>query len=225
VAVKAIAHRGDPVGERENTVPGFAAALALGADMIELDLRRTRDGEIVVLHDQTLDRLWRVNRSVGDLDLVEVQRISDGHLRIPTFREVLAVVQLPLMVDFTRREVVEGALGAVLEAGALDRCLFVTGNVEALRILRDHSPEARIGLTWIEGPAPPLALLEELRAEYWNPMFGLVTPEGVEEAHRAGLKVSTWTVDEPQDMARVIGAGVDAVVSNRIVELVAFLAP
>ncbi len=221
--VIAIAHRGDPVGERENTVPAFAAACALGADMIELDLRRTKDGEIVVLHDQTLERLWGLDRSVGDLNLAEVESIGEDDLRIPTFRAVLAAVELPLMVDFTRREVVEGALGAVLDAGALDRCLFVTGNVEALRILRDHSPEARIGLTWIEGPAPPLALLEELRAQYWNPRLGLVTPEGVEAAHRAGLGVSTWTVDEPQDMARVIGAGVDAVVSNRIVELAALL--
>ena len=219
----AIAHRGEPKGARENTLPAFAAAVALGADMVELDLRRTRDDEIVVLHDQTLDRLWGVHGSVGDLDLAEVQGVGDGDIRIPTFREVLAAVPLPLMVDFTRREVVGGALEAVLEAGALERSLFVTGNVEALRILRDHSPGARIGLTWVEGPTPPLALLQELGAEYWNPMFGLVTPEGVEAVHGAGLKVSTWTVDEPQDMARVVDAGVDAVVSNRIAELVAFL--
>ena len=219
----AIAHRGDPKGARENTLPAFAAAVALGADMLELDLRRTRDDEIVVLHDQTLDRLWGVHGSVGDLDLAAVQGVGDGDVRIPTLREVLSAVQLPLMVDFTRREVVGGALDAVLGAGALARSLFVTGNVEALRILRDHSPRARIGLTWVEGPTPPLALLQELGAEYWNPMFGLVTPEGVEAVHGAGLKVSTWTVDEPQDMDRVVDAGVDAVVSNRIAELVAFL--
>ncbi len=219
----AIAHRGDPKGARENTLPAFAAAVALGADMLELDLRRTKDDEIVVLHDQTLDRVWGVHGSVGDLDLAEIQGVGDGDIRIPTLREVLTAVQLPLMIDFTRREVVGGALDAVLQAGALTRSLFVTGNVEALRILRDHSPGARIGLTWVEGPTPPLALLQELGAEYWNPMFGRVTPEGVEAVHGAGLKVSTWTVDEPQDMARAVDAGVDAVVSNRIAELVAFL--
>jgi glycerophosphoryl diester phosphodiesterase len=221
--VIAIAHRGEPLGDRENTLPAFAAAVALGADMVELDLRRTKDDEIVVLHDQMLDRLWGVNRSVGDLDLVEVQGIGEGDLRIPTLREVLTAVQLPLMVDFTRREVVDGALEAVLEAGAVERSLFVTGNVEALRMLRDLTPAARIGLTWVEGPAPPLDLLEERGAEYWNPMFGLVTPEGVEAVHDAGLKVSTWTVDEPPDMAGVVDAGVDAVVSNRIAALTAFL--
>ena len=219
----AIAHRGDPVHERENTLPAFTAAVARGADMVELDLRRTRDDEIVVLHDQTLRRLWGVDASVGDLDLAEVASIGDGDVRIPTLREVLAVVRSPLMVDFTRREVVPGAVDAVREAGALGRSLFVTGNVEALRMLRGLSTEARIGLTWVDGSAPPLPLLEELGAEFWNPMFGLVTPEGVAQVHAAGLKVSTWTVDEPVDMARVVEAGVDAVVSNRVVELVRLL--
>lgn len=219
----AVAHRGEPLGNRENTLPAFASAMALGADMVEIDVRRTRDGEVVVLHDQTLQRLWGVDASVGDLDLAEVATIGEGDVRIPTVREVLAAVPVPLMVDFTRREVVPGALEAVLEARALDRSLFVTGNVEALRLLRGLSTGARIGLTWVETSSPPLDLLEELGAEYWNPMFGLVTPEGVAAVHDAGRKVSTWTVDEAEDMARVVGAGVDAVVSNRIAELVAFL--
>jgi len=223
VTFTAVAHRGEPLGNRENTLPAFASAMALGADMVEIDVRRTRDGEVVVLHDQTLQRLWGVDASVGDLDLAEVATIGEGDVRIPTVREVLAAVPVPLMVDFTRREVVQGALEAVLEARALDRSLFVTGNVEALRLLRGLSTGARIGLTWVETSSPPLDLLEELGAEYWNPMFGLVTPEGVAAVHDAGRKVSTWTVDEAEDMARVVGAGVDAVVSNRIAELVAFL--
>jgi glycerophosphoryl diester phosphodiesterase len=223
LTVTAIAHRGDPVGHRENTLPAFTAAVSLGADMVELDLRRTRDGEIVVLHDQSLQRLWGVDASVGDLDLADVAVLGEADVRIPTLREVLDAVPDPLMVDFTRREVVPGALDVVQDAGALQRCLFVTGNVEALRMLRGLSAEARIGLTWLDGEEPPVALLEELGAEYWNPMFGLVTPEGVAAVHRAGLKASTWTVDDPRDMARVLQAGVDAVVSNRIEELVCHL--
>ena len=90
-------------------------------------------------------------------------------------------------------------------------------------MLRSLSDPARIGLTWIQNAEPPLALLAELRAEYWNPMFGLVTPEAVSAVHDAGSKVSTWTVDDPEEMARVVESGVDAVVSNRIAELVRFL--
>jgi glycerophosphoryl diester phosphodiesterase len=223
VAVVAIAHRGEPIGHRENTLPAFAAAVALGADMVEIDLRRTRDGEIVVLHDQTLERLWGVAASVGDLDLTEVAALGEGDVRIPTLSAVLDAVPLPLMVDFTRREVVPGGLEAVRAAGALDRSLFVTGNVEALRQLRALSAAARLGLTWVDGAQPPLGLLTELAAECWNPMFGLVTRDGVAAVHDAGLRVSTWTVDSLEDMTRVLNAGVDAVVSNRIAALVAHL--
>jgi glycerophosphoryl diester phosphodiesterase len=219
----AIAHRGEPVGHRENTLPAFAAATAARADMVEIDLRRTRDGAIVVLHDQSLERLWGRPDSVGDVDLAEVAALGQGEVRIPTLSAVLDAVDLPLMVDFTRREVVEGGLRAVQAAGALDRALFVTGNVEALRQLRSLSPAARLGLTWVEGAEPPLALLDELAAEYWNPMFGFVTAAGVAAVHREGRRVSTWTVDEARDMTRMVDAGVDAMVSNRIGTLLAHL--
>jgi glycerophosphoryl diester phosphodiesterase len=223
VTVVAIAHRGEPVEHRENTLPAFAAAAALGADMVEIDLRRTRDGGIVVLHDQSLERLWGLAKSVGEVDLAEVTALGDGDVGIPTLADVLRAVPLPLMVDFTRREVVSGGLEAVRAAGALPRCLFVTGNVAALQQLRALSPEARLGLTWLDGPEPPLTLLRQLGAEYWNPWFALVTPEGVASVHQAGLRVSTWTVDTPEEMTQVLGSGVDAVVSNRIAALLAHL--
>ena len=221
--VLAVAHRGDPVGHRENTLAAFAAAVALGADMVELDLRRTRDGVIVALHDQTLERLWDVDASVGDLEWSEVAALGSGERRIPTLDETLAVVPCELMIDFTRREVVPGALSAVEAAGAMRRSLFVTGNVPALRMLRSLSAEARIGLTGTGNPSPPLDLLAELGAEFWNPMFSLVTPDGAAAVQASGRRVSTWTVDQEEDMARVTAAGVDAVVSNRIGTLVRFL--
>ena len=219
----AIAHRGDPVGARENTLAAFASALALGADMVELDLRRTADGAVVVLHDQTLTRLWGVDASVGDLAAAEVAALGGGAVTIPTLRTVLDAVPAPLMIDFTRREVVAGALAAVEAAEALERSLFVTGNVEALRQLRALSATARLGLTWTEGEVPPLAMLDELGAEYWNPMHDFVTAAGVAAVHEAGRYVSTWTVDRPDDMARVVAAGVDAVVSNQVATLVTCL--
>jgi glycerophosphoryl diester phosphodiesterase len=221
----AIAHRGDPVAERENTLAAFAAAVQKGADMVELDLRRTRDGEVVVLHDARLTRLWAVDQAVADLDLTELKEIGEGTMRVPTLGEVLDAIDLPLMVDFTGGEVVEGAVRKVREAGAIGRSLFVTGNVGALRVLRALAPEARIGLTWTKPKAPPLSLLRELRAEFWNPAFGLITPERVDAMHAHGLKVSTWTVDQLSDMANVTRAGVDAVVSNRIGDLRRFLSP
>jgi glycerophosphoryl diester phosphodiesterase len=100
----------------------------------------------------------------------------------------------------------------------------VTGNVPALRQLRSLSGEARIGLTWTDGETPPLALLEELRAEYWNPWFGMLTEAGAAAVHEAGRLVSCWTVDEAADMERVDAWGADAVVSNQVRALVQYVA-
>jgi myo-inositol-1(or 4)-monophosphatase/deoxyribonuclease-2 len=167
--------------------------------------------------------MWGVDESVGDLDWSQVAALGSGEQRIPALDEVLVAVPHALMIDFTRSEVVPGALSAVVAAGALGRALFVTGNVPALRMLRSLSAEARIGLTWTENTSPPLDLLAELAAEFWNPMYSQVTPEGVAAVHASGRRVSTWTVDEEGDRARVVAAGVDAVVSNRIGTLVRFL--
>jgi glycerophosphoryl diester phosphodiesterase len=219
--VLAIAHRGDPRRETENTLAAFDSAVRAGADMVELDLRRTRDGAIVVLHDPTLVRLWGSHRAVADTDLADVQSEGQG---IPTLAELLDAVAVPLMVDFTGEEVVTGAIQAVRHAGAMERSLFVSGNVGALRAVRAQAPEARIGLTWVREELPGPALTDELAAEYWNPNFQRVSPESVSIMHKRGLKVSTWTVDTKHDMARVAAAGVDAIVSNRIRRLRRFLA-
>lgn len=219
----AIAHRGDPVHHRENTLAAFEAAVAAGAEMVELDLRRTADGEIVVLHDRSLHRLWDVDRDVDDIDSAELARIGECERRIPTFTQVIAAVGVPLMVDFTGPEVVAGAVEVVRTTGAMQRSLFVSGHVEALAEVRERAPEAHIGLTWTNQALPTPELMARLGAEYWNPTFQLVDARTVEEMHRRGHRVSTWTVDDVDDMVRVATAGVDAIVSNRIEALRAFL--
>ena len=217
--VLAVAHRGEPLGHRENTLAAFEAAVAAGADMIELDLQVTSDGEIVILHDPTLERLWGLDRTVRELDLSAVQAIGSGDLFVPTLAQVLAALRSPLMVDFTGPSVVPGAVQVVRDAAAMTSCLFVSGHLEALAELRRIAPEARIGLTWTRPERPPPSLLSELGAEFWNPMYLLVTAEHVVGMHRAGHRVSTWTVDDPEQMGRLIDMGVDAVVTNRIGEL------
>jgi glycerophosphoryl diester phosphodiesterase len=84
-----IAHRGDPVHQREITLAAFVSAVARGADMAELDLQLTLDGEVVVLHDATLQRLWGIDRRVNELELAQLPCGEGG---IPTFAEVLAAV-------------------------------------------------------------------------------------------------------------------------------------
>lgn len=220
----ALAHRGDWSGAPENTLAAFAAAERAGADLIELDIRLTADGELAVVHDPTFERVWGLPRAVAETSLADVRALRSGEHRVPTLAEALAAVSAGVMVDYTAADVVEPALESIRAAGALDRCLFSGGNVGGHRRIRELEPDARIALTWTREELPPAQLLDDLQIEFFNPPYQLVEPGVVDAMHERGIKVSTWTVDDPAEMRRVIDAGVDAVITNRIAELVALLA-
>jgi glycerophosphoryl diester phosphodiesterase len=222
VSVLAIAHRGDPAAERENTVAAFAAAAAAGADMIELDVRLTSDGVPVVVHDPTLDRIWNVARRVADMTADDVRALG-----IPDLAEALAAIpdEVQVMVDYDERAVAEPALATILEADALERCLFSGGTYDGHRAIRNAAAGARIAVTWTSDDPCPDALLDELDAEYWNPSGHVLArdPDQVERMHARGTGVSVWTIDRREDMQLFLELGVDAVITNRIADLVALV--
>jgi glycerophosphoryl diester phosphodiesterase len=212
----AIAHRGDPFAHRENTLAAFAAAVGAGADMIELDVRRSADGAAAVVHDPTLERLWGLRRRVADLTMDEL-----GALGIPDLAAALEAIPVQVMVDYTDADAVEPALAAIADADALGRVLFSGGCIEGHRRIRALHPDARIALTWTRDAACPDALLDELGAEFFNPDGRLLArdPALVARMHARGTGVSTWTIDRPSDMERLLELGVDAIITNRIGKL------
>ncbi len=216
----AIAHRGDPFAARENTLPALAAAVSQRADMVEIDVRRTADGAVAVVHDPTLERLWGLDRPVAETSRAEVRRLG-----IPELADVLDGLAIPLMVDFTEADVVEPALEAIRAARALDRVLFAGGNVAGHRLLRSLEPDARIALTWTSSLRCPHTLLDELAVEFFNPSGHLLEddPGLVAEMHERGTPVSTWTIDRRADMELALELGVDAVITNRIGALVGLI--
>jgi glycerophosphoryl diester phosphodiesterase len=222
VNVLAIAHRGDPIADRENTPAAFAAAVAAGADMIELDVRCTLDGEAVVVHDATLDRIWGVAKRVLDLRADDVRALG-----IPDLAQALQAIpeSVQVMVDYEERGVAEPALAAVRAAGALERCLFSGDCYDGHRAIRDAAPEARIACTWTSDEPVADALLDELRAEYWNPSGHVLArnPGQIERMHARGTLVSVWTIDRREDMQLFLDLGVDAVITNHVAALVELL--
>jgi glycerophosphoryl diester phosphodiesterase len=217
-----IAHRGDPVNHWGNTLPAFDSAAALGADMVELDCRLTSDGQVVVVHDETLAQPWGVRRPVAKMTWDEVSALGRCGSRIPRLAEALSAVALPLMVDVPSVMVLEASLAVVKGANALDRCVFA-GHTDALVRLRQIAPSARIALSWEKFSLPHAELLASTKPEWFNPHWPLATRRVVDQMHTAGLGVSVWTVDRKWQMRRVLRAGVDAVITNRTARFVSLV--
>ncbi|MFR0356889.1 glycerophosphodiester phosphodiesterase [Streptomyces sediminimaris] len=215
--VTAVAHRGDPYRVRENTLDSLRSALAQGADAVEIDVRLTKDGVPVLLHDDTLKRLWEHERPLRSLSADELRGLTGGG--VPTLVEALAAVgDSRVMLDLpgtrearTARRIVD----AVREAGAQDR-VYYCADARAMLAVRAADPSAEIALTWQTLAPPRPALLDAVRPRWLNYRFALAGKDLAARVHRDGYLLSVWTPDTRRSMRRLIDVGVDSITTNRV---------
>jgi len=223
-----IAHRGASAYRPENTLPAYQLAVEQQADMIEIDLHRTRDGAIVIAHDADLRHFGHVGE-LADLTLAEVRELDAGHgtdtpAQVPTLDEVLDAFgeRIPFNLelkwgaggDYPGLEA--AALEAVQKRGLLERTLFSSFRDSILDALRRLSPEVRLAV--LVDPRHAERVLERAEAvdaEAVNPHFVLANESFIEEAHAVGMSVYPYTVDEEEHMDRLVGLGVDGLFTNR----------
>ncbi|MBO7939209.1 glycerophosphodiester phosphodiesterase [Streptomyces antibioticus] len=220
--VTAVAHRGDPYRFRENTIDSLRSALDRGADAVEIDVRLTRDGVPVLLHDATLKRLWELDRPLTSLSAAEVTGLTAG--RVPALAEALAATEgARVMIDLpgtreprTARRVVD----AVREAGAADR-VYYCADATAMLAVRAADPSAEIALTWTSLAPPRPVLLAAVQPRWLNYRFSLVDRDLAARVHDGGHLLSVWTPDTRRSMRRLVALGVDSITTNRIDTLTA----
>lgn len=232
---RSIAHRGEPLGHRENTLPGIAAAIAAGADLVEIDVKVTRDGEVVLLHDLGLARLWQDRRLITDLDHDQLAALTVDDHRIPTLQETLELIgrsRSGLLIDLDATTWADPSL-AVVRAAVEQQAIRAEqvawcGRPDSLSVIRSEDPTARIVCSWDEsdgdGALPDERVLEDLRPEAFNPHWPmLLDPDSGESVRRwiadHGLATCCWTVDDPAVMQELLGLGVNAMITNRITTL------
>ncbi|WP_217234602.1 glycerophosphodiester phosphodiesterase [Streptomyces sp. AC555_RSS877] len=213
----AVAHRGDPYRVRENTIDSLRSALRLGADAVEIDVRLTRDGVPVLLHDQTLKRLWEHDRPLLSLSSDEVRGLTDD--KVPTLAGALAATgDSRVMLDLPGTSdvrVVRRVVDVVRECGAAER-VYYCADARAMLAVRAADPAAEIALTWTTLAPPRPALLDVIRPRWLNYRFGLVDRALAERVHTDGYLLSVWTPDTRRSMRRLIDFGVDSITSNRV---------
>jgi len=227
------AHRGASREAPENTLAAFLRAAELGADGIELDAQLSRDGQIVVLHDLSLDTTTDGTGPVCEKPLSELKELDAGGWfapafsgeRIPTLQEVIDTVGDRLLLNVELKTMslhddgLAGAVVAALEENNLvDRAIVSSFNPVAVWRAKRRNPEISTGLLY--APDLPLPLRwpwtrHWLRPEALHPHHSLVDAAYLKWARDRGYLVHTWTVDDAKEMQRFIRQGVDLIITNR----------
>ncbi|MBZ2195486.1 inositol monophosphatase family protein [Occultella gossypii] len=214
-----VAHRGLHAeadgGARENTLAAVAAAIGAGLTWIEIDVRVTRDGAVVLLHDATLERLWSDPRAITDVTLDEVVELGGGDRRIPLLSDALRALHgtgCTLLIDIDDPDVAGPAARVVAETPT-DAGIAWCGDPQAMARIKEQHPAAAIWTAWYS-PEPPAA--EDLDGvSVVNAQHLLVGAAFVDAVHTHGVEVAVWTVDDPAQAAHLAALGVDSITTNR----------
>lgn len=231
-----VAHRGASSTRPENTIPSFEEAIRLGAGMVEFDVRLSRDGVPVVIHDSAVDRTTDGTGLVHELTAAELSSLNAGTeavpTPVPTLAEVLRSVsgRVAIAVEVKNipgepafeptREPIVDAIHAELERqGFYGAVLVVSFNPSSIAASKLVAPDVPTGFltTDLVAPREALAFAASAGHDMVLPGTRAAIPAGpsfVDEVHGAGLRLGTWTVDDPETVRMLLDRGFDAVASN-----------
>ncbi|TFD64090.1 glycerophosphodiester phosphodiesterase family protein [Cryobacterium sp. Hh38] len=237
------AHRGASESTPENTLAAFRAGTDQGADLLEMDVQRSADGELVVIHDTNLARTTNVEDlfpdrapwNVGDFTAAEMQTLDAGSWKgaqftgekLPTFAEAIEVIrksgsgmlleikapQLYTGIEAEVSAALRESRGYVQSAVGQDKLVVQSFNFDSMKTFTELEPTVPVGLLG----TPTIDQLPELAtwADQINPFHASIDAAYVAEVHRLGMDVLVWTVNTEADMVRAIDLGVDGVITNR----------
>ncbi|MEO7070053.1 MAG: inositol monophosphatase family protein [Nostocoides sp.] len=213
------AHRGDSSVFRENTLPAVRSAVDAGAQFVEIDVRLTRDGDVVVLHDPSLERLWGMRAEIADTSYSTLTLLGDRDHRPPLLAEVLELIEgssSTLLIDMDWPGPAESAVRVAARSGA---SVAWCGDLGAMRAIRALDPSASIWMPWARADSPTAEDIRELAPDYINSEFLTMTAAMAEDIHALGCKIAVWTVDHEFAMRRACELGVDTVTTNQLKRL------
>ncbi len=227
-----IAHRGASAVAPPNTLAAFEKAVELGADGIEFDVHLSADGVLVVIHDFNVDDTTDGSGRVAEMTLAQLKQLDAGSRfdpafageRIPTLEEVLETVGSRLLLNielkcFSLRDngLERAVIAQVKRHGPAARVLLSSFNPFSLRRAKKIAPHIPVGLLyapWLPLPLRRAWLAPLVPHEARHPEHTMVDARYMAWARRRGYRVNAWTVNDPNEMRRLIDVGVDGIITN-----------
>ncbi len=223
-------HRGASGYAPENTLEAFELAAKMGAEGVELDVHIAKDGELVVAHDEEVDRVADGTGLICNMTTLELKRLHFNKTHpeyekatIPTLREVfelLAPTGLHINVELKNSRIIyknleEKVIKLAEETGMRDKVLYSSFNHHSMMHIKEIDPSIPCGLLYDAMLYEPWKYASALKADAIHPHFSELQIAGeVEAAHALGLMVNVWTVNAAEDILMSLKAGADIIISN-----------
>jgi glycerophosphoryl diester phosphodiesterase len=212
-----VGHRGAKAYAPENTLMSFKKALEIGVDAVELDVRKTKDNQLVVIHDADVKRTTNGEGLVSELTLKEIKGFSaEGGEKISTLEEALDFLgkKVKVFIELKEAGVEEQVLSKVNERGLGKNVVIVSFLEDALKKVRELDKDIETGLIYAKHKNPIKAALE-LKANYLLAFYRFTHTANVQKAHQNGLKVIVWTINKPEEVEEYAAKGVDGIASDK----------
>ncbi len=217
-----IGHRGAMGYETENTLASIQKAMDLGVDMIEIDVFKIESGEIVVFHDEKLDRLSNAGGNIEEYNIFDLKKvILDGNHQIPMLQDALKLIDNKVALNIELKgantaDRVDFITDYYIEkrGWTLDNFVISSFNWDELRAMREINPDIAIAVLTEENPLAAISAAKELNAIAINPWFKTLTAENTEQIQKEGFKVYTFTVNETEEINKMREFGVDGIFTN-----------
>lgn len=233
--VQVFAHRGGRKWAPENTLSAFSKSVQAGVDGIELDIHKCKSGELIVIHDDTVNRTTNGKGYVKDKTLSELKELDAGSWyapefkdeRLPLLSEVLKLVDGKIVINIEIKNLpvkyagIEDDLIKLLEGYQYkDRIIISSFDHQALQKIHQKAPQYKLALLDEANMVDMSDYAKRVGAQNWNPYFECIRPDTLEAAHNANLQVFPWTVNDPQEWERIAKLGTDGIITDDPVGLI-----
>ena len=212
-----IGHRGARGHAPENTLASIQKAIGLGCDLTEVDVQRTADGSLVLLHDERVDRTTNGAGAVADMNLEDVRKLDAGSGEtVPALDETLKTARgrIGLILELKAEGLAYDVCALVRASGFAGAIIYASFLHDELQHVRRADPDARTLALFKRLPKNPAAEVTRLQATHAGLRFDTVTRSLVKAFHRARLVLFVYTVNKPADIAKMRALGVDGIVSD-----------